>query len=735
MLFTNVYLEGTTFGATTDGNGFYAISKVPAGEYTLMSTFLGYDTASEKISLKPDEIINRKLYLSESSVQLRTFDVSAEKQEARTQVKMSVQKLTPKQIEKLPSVGGQADLAQYLQVVPGVIFTGDQGGQLYIRGGSPIQNKVLLDGMIIYNPFHSIGLFSVFDTDIMSNADIYTGGFNAEYGGRISSIMDVSTRDGNKRRQSGKISVSPFLAKVNLEGPLKKAKNNNDGAITYIVSGKTSYLEQSSPIFYSYVDSAGLPFNFTDLYGKISFSAANGSKFNFFGLRYTDNVNFSERTSLGWQNNGLGGNFVLIPDNNPVLIEGGFAFSNYFIDFQEFGAGQRTSGINGFNMNLNFSYFQGDNEFKWGVEGVGFTTDFTFFNSLNRKIEQQENTTEIATFFRYKFTSKKLVIDPSFRLHYYASLNTFSPEPRLGLKYNITKNLRFKAAGGLYSQNLIQANSDRDVVNLFYGFLSGPDNLPETYVDENGRTQEVRHKLQKAIHAIAGFEYDLTNRINLNVEGYYKRFTQLSNINRNKIFEDNADNEFRPDIFKKDFIIETGDAYGVDFVFKYDYKRIYLWAVYSHAYVTRWDGIRTYAPVFDRRHNINLLGTYTFGKDLNWEFNARWNLGSGFPLTPTQGFYQKFTFNDGIYTDYTTANSDQLGVFYGDLNSQRLPYYHRMDVSLKRKFYIGENSELDLNLGVTNFYNRENIFYFDRVSFERVNQLPFLPNFGLNLSF
>jgi len=108
-------------------------------------------------------------------------------------------KITPKDIGQIPSIGGQPDLAQYLQVMPGVVFTGDQGGELYIRGGSPIQNKVLLDGVTIYKAFHSIGLFSVFETDIIRNADIYTGGFGAEYGGRISSVMDITTRDGNSR--------------------------------------------------------------------------------------------------------------------------------------------------------------------------------------------------------------------------------------------------------------------------------------------------------------------------------------------------------------------------------------------------------------------------------------------------------------------------------------------------------------------------------------------------------
>jgi outer membrane receptor protein involved in Fe transport len=121
---------------------------------------------------------------------------------------MSVQKITPKEIDKLPSIGGEPDIAQYMQVLPGVVFTGDQGGQLYIRGGSPVQNKVMMDGMIVYNPFHSIGLFSVFDTDIIRNADIYTGGFGAQYGGRISSIMDVTTIDGNQNEFEGNASIA-----------------------------------------------------------------------------------------------------------------------------------------------------------------------------------------------------------------------------------------------------------------------------------------------------------------------------------------------------------------------------------------------------------------------------------------------------------------------------------------------------------------------------------------------
>lgn len=733
VIFTNVVLKGTTLGASTDVNGYYSIIKVPPGDYTISVTYLGYDTLEVPVSVKAGQIVNQKLYIQKSTINLKTVDITAEKIEARTEVKTSVVKITPKEIKQIPTIGGEPDLAQYLQVLPGVIFTGDQGGQLYIRGGSPIQNKVLLDGMIVYNPFHSIGLFSVFDTDIIRNADIYTGGFSAEYGGRISSIMDIKTKDGNKKRLSGKVGASTFGAKLLLEGPLKKQNDDGGGSSSFIFSAKNSYLSQSSKLFYNYIDPNGLPFDFTDLYGKVSLNAANGSKVNFFGFNFNDRVRYKAVSNLNWNCYGGGTNFILVPAGSSLLVEGNFAYSNYLIKLIEASNPPRQSGINGFNMGFNFTSFRADDEIKYGVEILGFQTKFKFYNEFNRIIEQNDNTTEFATYVKVKKVLGKLVLEPSFRAHYYASLSNFSTEPRLGLKYNIAERIRFKASGGFYSQNLIQANSDRDVVNLFYGFLSGPDNLQDKFTKKDGTTKDITHRLQKSNHAIAGFEIDIARNLDFNVEVYNKNFTQLTNLNRNKIFEDNSDNASKPDIEKKDFIIETGQARGIDFTFKYEYKRIYFWAVYSLAKVTRWDGIIEYYPVFDRRHNINLVGSYTFGKDLNWEFDCRWNFGSGFPFTPTQGFYEDIKFTS-INTNYVTANGS-LGIQYGDLNSKRLPHYHRLDITLKRKFEFRKNITLDAVASITNVYNRENIFYFDRVKYERVNQLPLMPSVGFTLTF
>jgi hypothetical protein len=696
--FVNILVKETRQGTASDENGFYSIAKLEPGKYTLICTSLGYDSS--------------------------VVTISAEKLKKETTTTVGEIKITPKQLKQIPTVGGEPDLVQYLQVLPGVVFSGDQGGQLYIRGGSPVMNKVLLDGMTIYNPFHSIGLFSVFDADIIKSVDVYSAGYGAEYGGRISAIVDVKTRDGNKNKLAGKINPNPFTSKVLLEGPLKKFKQG-EGNSSYIVSYKNSYLDKSANVFYDYVGTDQLPYSFSDLYTKLSFNASNGSKINFFYFDFKDKVDFKNTTSYDWK--------------SKTIIDGNFAYSKYLINQKEKDNKPRSSGIDGFDLGLNFNYFINNDELHYGMQLTGFKTDFQIYNSADRLIVQSENTTELNAFINYKkIFKKRFIFEPGFRLQHYASLNNTSPEPRLRMKYLITKEIRFKAAGGFYSQNLISAISDRDVVNLFYGFLSGPDDLPEKI----GNT-EIINRMQTARHAVGGFEFDLSKKSELNVEAYIKDFTQIANINRDKIYDDNRENQSKPEQLRKDFIVETGVAKGFDVTFKHTGKQLYLWLVYSYNIVNRFDGVRHYQPHFDRRHNINVVTSYGFGKkeekEYVWETNLRWNFGSGFPFTLTQGFYENIDFAGGTNTDYTADNGN-LGINYAQLNTGRLPYYHRLDLSIKRTINMYDKKtkalkKIEVIGSCTNVYNRENIFYFDRVSYKRVNQLPILPSLAVSYSF
>ncbi len=732
-MFANVSIPTgeITLGASTDMNGYFSIPKIPVGTHTITITYLGFNDIQEEITIAKDgQLLSKNFMMEKSAVVLQETVVSAEREEQKTQVRASIIKVSPTQIKQLPSVGGEPDIAQFLQVLPGVTFTGDQGGQLYIRGGSNIQNLVLIDGMTIYNPFHSIGLFSVFDSDIIRSADIYTGGFNAEYGGRSSSVMDITMRDGNANRFGGKFSTSTFGAKLMLEGPIVKYKEGKT-SLSYILSAKTSYLEQTSKYIYKYInDGAGLPFNYTDLYGKISLMSPGGSRVNIFGFNFNDNVSYQGLSDLHWKTYGLGANVTVVPPTSSMMIKASASYSNYAISMQTLDNYPSASSINGFNIGLDFIYHMGKNDFTWGLEMLGFDTDYEYYNSVGRKLSQEEYSTELAAFAKYKWNLGSLVIEPGLRLHYYASMSEFSPEPRLGIKYNVVEKFRLKLAAGLYSQNLVAANSDRDVVNLFYGFLSG--NLPS--MPDKFKGELLTTKLQKSEHVIFGFEWDIINSLNLNVEGYFKNFDQITVINRNKIYDDNADNASRPDYQKRDFMVESGYAYGVDFLLKYDKEDWYVWAVYSLGWVRRDDGTQVYAPNYDRRHNVNIVLTYKFGKNRTWNASLRWNYGSGFPFTLTSALFENADFTGGINSNYWSSNGT-LGVAYSELNTGRLPDYHRLDLTINKVFVFTQNMKLEINLGVTNVYNRANIFYFDRLEYNRVDQLPIMPSFGLNFTF
>lgn len=723
-----VVLQGTSYGAMTESSGNFIMDKIPNGTYVLVVNFLGYDTYRDTIEVQGRTVIKRYM-IQPSKVSLDEVQVSGAADRQIQETRSAVISITPKEISKMPAIGGQPDFAQYLQVLPGVISTGDQGGQLYVRGGTPIQNMLLLDGMIVFNPFHSIGLFSVFDMDIMSSADIYTGGFGAEFGGRISSVMNIKTRDGNKKRISGKIDLSNIGAQVLLEGPIVKLKDDRKTSLSFILSGKGSYLAQAAKVFYPYVkNESGLPYNFMDIYGKLTLASQGGSKFNIFGFNFMDKVDYTSALQYSWNNWGIGANFLIVPGQANTTIEGTFAYSDYESKindpaYQTEGEYSKYTRTGGFNFNLVFNYYVGRSVLNIGINAVGFNTVYKYWTKYGNKEYPKDYTTDLSLFVKYKYNYKNiLLIEPSFRLQYYTSLSKVSPEPRLAIKYNITKNIRLKLSGGMYSQNYISVTSDRDVVNLFYGYVSSPSSLNIASVLPNGKT--AKNRLQTSEHAVLGLELDVLKYTSINVEGYYKHFSQIISVNRYLVDEQNDDL----------FMWEQGHAYGGDISIKFEYKGLYLWGVYSLGWVKRTDPKVTYAPNFDRRHNINILASYAFGKRRSWQIDLRWNFGSGFPFTQTQAFYPNLVPSTGIGDDIIQANED-LDFVLDDLNGGRLPNYHRLDFGVKKKFFIGERHSIEVSASLTNVYNYSNVFYVNRITNDVVYQLPFLYYFGLNWRF
>jgi len=735
MIFTNVVLEGSNIAVQTDVNGYFSMPQVPEGNYTIFTTMIGYDTSRSSVTVRPGQIINKKIYLDRKGLQLKDVTISARKTEKITQINAGTVSVTPREMKMLPSTGGEPDIAQYLQVVPGVVFTGDQGGQLYIRGGAPSQTGILLDGVTIYNPFHSIGLYSVFETDAIRNVDIQTAGFNAEYGNRTSAIVDVRTKDGNKNRLSGKLSASPIMARAMLEGPIVKAKREGGSNSTFLLSVKHSYLDQTSKSLYGSFGEpfeSGLPYAFTDIYGKITFNSENGSKLNLFGFNFDDKakvlnpVTHTENADFRWNAVGGGTTFVVTPASTSALINGRFAYSKYNIDYNETNYLPRTSSIDGFEGGLDFTYyFPRYSQIRYGLEVSGLHTSLDYINSIGVPTSLERRNTLAALFVMYrKNFNEKFVMEPGFRMQYYSALSKLSPEPRLGLKYNITSNIRLKAAGGIYSQSIISTKSDRDIVNFFTGFLLSPD---ETIKDVDGK--ELNSNLQTAYHALGGIEVDIRN-VELNLEPWYKRFGRLIEFNRNRMYA--TDPNFQG---------AEGNAQGIDLSARYNQNRLYLWGVVSYQVIEYKTidangEVQVYPPPFDRRVNLNLLAAYTAGKKKDWELSARYNLGSPFPFTQTQGFFEQLNpVANGINTNVNTQNG-QIGLLYADeINGGRLSYYHRLDISVRKRFTFTQYSNMETTLSVSNVYNRNNIFYVDRLANTRVFQLPIFPSLNVTWNF
>jgi len=724
-------------GAFTDNNGGFLIPKLAKGSYILKIEAGRFNKAFVNVNMTDKtKIYDVQFKLVRNTQNVKEVVVSIDSKEKKNEVLIGTLKYNQKSLDRIPSHGGENDIVGAISVTPGVVTTGDQGGQLYVRGGTPIQNKVLLDGMTIYNPFHSIGFFSIFETELVKTVDVYTGGFESKYGGRVSSVMDITYRDGNRREFGGRVSASPFLAKMVLEGPIGKVTKEKAAPGSYVFSAKHSLLDYTSKSLYPKVnDGNGLPFNFTDVYGKVTFNGDGGTKVSAFGFHNQDSVNY-DIANLRWDASGGGVNFLMVPSGSPLFIRGHVNGSNYQTTFAETAQEPRYSKIGGFDLGFDFSYFlKNESEMNYGFNINGFNTEFVTYNEAKRKIEAINFTTEIGSYFNYRLIKRRWVIQTGLRVQVYASLNTISPEPRLGLKYNANENLRFKFSGGRFSQNFTSASSDKDVVNLFNGLLSAPTNVQEQFVTQFQNVKNTKNGLQYAWHAIVGMEFDLGKFWSFNIEGYYKYFSQLSNINQNKLYDDVSQFELIDDVFKKDFIIETGQSYGIDFLAKYSKDRLFLWAVYSYGKNTRWDGFANYAPVFDRRHNVNLVGSYLFGKAKNYELNIRWNLGSGLPFTPTAGYYQGENFSGGVTSNYVTNNPSSITTLLGTFNSQRLPYYHRLDITLKKQFNFKNKDVMEIVASITNVYNRNNIFYVNRITSKIIYQFPILPSFGLNYKF
>jgi hypothetical protein len=700
----NVYLETTPYGATTNKDGYYVIDQVPEGSYNIVFSCIGYKFEKEPVNLTQNVIITINARLVPEPIQLGEIKVSARRTLFQQKADVSAVRLSNVDIKNPPSVI-QDDVFRSLQALPGIVSTSDFSTNLYVRGGNADQNLVLLDGASIYNPGHLAGVFSVFDPDAINSIELLTGGFPAEFGGRLSSVLDITTREGNKNHFDGTMAASILAAKVLVEGPLPRG--------SFLAFFRRTYFDKLLDLL-----GYDFPYYFYDFNAKAVFDPSQSTKINITSFVNTDHLDLGtggERVYLKWGNRM--GSFNLHHLFNPkFFLSSTFSFNRYLYDMNIASNLIRVNNwVNEFSLKSDLSYvLSRDNELVFGseVRFNGFRYNDSIMGGFNYDIYGSPFYVSVYCQAKLKPTSK-LIVEPGLRiedyfLRYKQWNNYLVPGPRLNLKYFLTLNTAAKFAIGKYYQFVTAVIPEfSPVPTLFF------------WVPVFGG-----YKPLEANHYILGLEHWFSDDLTINLEGYYKHYYRIYTMS------DTIDvNRMEETMLKQG----TGNSYGLDLLFKKDFGKISGWISYSLGYARTTFGDKTYPPSYDRRHILNIIGRFTLAK--GFYLSARWEYGSGFPYTEIIGRMRHWDlgFNEG---KYWFVWQDIMG----GSNQARYPDYQRLDIGIERNFRI-KGANLQVQFQIINVYNYKNLFfYYYDYDYEppprkAFYMLPILPSIGIKIDF
>ncbi len=725
LAYANVYLDKTELGAATNEKGYFIIGSVPAGDHELVASFVGYQTTRRRLAVRPGSNQMQVLELTPGAVELREVKVTAERARFEREVELSATRLETRQLVLAPKVGGEVDLLRTIQSLPGVIATSDFSNRLYIRGGSPDQNLILLDGITVYNPSHLFGMFSPFISEAVSDVTLLAGGFPAKYGSRLSSVLDVTTREGNSKRYTGDVSASVLAAKGLVEGPLPfRVRDSTAGdesatraAGSFLLAGRRTYLPD---LVLGALGVDGLGYYFYDVMGRANYRPCCDQLLTVAGIAAEDVLSFwdpANRSSLdarlSWGNRGLSGRWNRV--FNPLLYgEVAAAWSNFRSGFTVGVAGDTVrfrTDMTDWTVKTDFTWYPADRHtLDLGADAravvitarVEFDTTITVGDTLYPLALYADD--------KWEVVPGRLFAKPGLRLFGDPQHARFEVEPRLGLKYLAGKNTSVNAAAGRFSQPMVTLNSTDAVFSIYDIWLSVPD----------------RFKLPTAWHYVAGVEHWLKPDLIVKAEGYYKDFNNLLETRYGDFFT-------IPD----SLLIADGYSYGTELMLRKTEGRVNGWLSYSYMWTRRSAGTEGYHPHYDRRHSVNLIVNFP---KVYWDtdVSAKWTLGTGLPYAGTAGYYHRYQYRPNDPHWYEHPEWEYLEAAR---DAFRYPAYHRLDLSLTRSWRF-RWGELSAFLDVTNVYNAKNVllYYWEpgpdgRPVRKSVGMIPILPTLGVNLKF
>ncbi len=735
LIAANIYLEDTQLGAATNLSGYYVIPDIPPGTYVLVCSYLGYRSHRETVTINGVKEQKLNIALEPALFESEAITVTADSIPISQQLyekEISQVKLSPLQINSIPQIA-EADLLRSLQTLPGILPLSDFSSALYIRGGTPDQNLYLLDGTDVYNPEHAFGLFSTFNTDAIKQVDLSKGGFGADQGGRLSSIISVTNLDGNREEFEGKASISLLSAKTTLQMPLGESGS-------FSASLRRTYFDQTIarfiddiPNYYFYDGNAKAFWDIDD---------NNHLYVSFYGGR--DVLDFKVNNSVAAD---LG--FLYDWGNETGSIKwthlfGSRLFANFWL------TGSRFSSF------LNFEGFDASEEntlvdltAKGNLEFYHTTTwhsDFGFerkhfdvrFLSLGPGREVRVKTTPVHSVGYLQSTWRPQNvwdISAGLRVNHFSSDKDFvSWEPRFSIKYRVDTKQSVKFATGAYHQFLHR--------------------IPRFLIADIWTTTNSERTYSKSNHYIVGWQRELPQGLQLEVEAFYKDYKDIYSFNQTFLtdLEASGYNENDEPIFTSGAaLLNRGDGIsrGLEVLLRKDSGVLNGWAGYSLAYTDYWvDDVnqeRQFQPRHDRRHTVNLVANVdldnvfrlfesrSFRKD-----SSSWSLGINFIYASGQPFTEP---GSGYFIG-SAPGTPVRDVYFAptQINQIRLPYYSRLDLSLswQRQF---DGWRLIPYLQIFNIGNRSNV-WFATYDFEdgqptlaEQYMFPLLPTIGVNVEF
>ncbi|RPI59355.1 MAG: hypothetical protein EHM44_12240, partial [Ignavibacteriales bacterium] len=492
-------------GASTDQRGMFIINGVPANqEFEAIVSYVGYKTKLIKFVVNSNQIKDTTIALQPISLELNPIEKIGERVVEKNVTDLGLEKISIKQLETLPK-GVETDVMRSLQYLPGVRSTGDISSRYYVRGGSGDQNLVLLNGVTLYAPFHSLGLFSSIDPEMINSIEFFKGGFSSEYSGRLSSILNVLTKDGNKKRLGGSASVSFLTAKGLLEGPIPNG--------SFIVTTRFSY---SDEITKKFLNNETVPIDFYDVSVKLNYSSPkifNNAKFSLFTFLSSDNIQYSDpaREEYGWKNFLLDFEWIQIY-NAPFFSRLGISASNFEGKIVPNGSNLKPLNNEVKDVSVTFdlnAVLDSKDEIDLGLMIKILDTQLLTESKTGIESQLSKFAGNISVYAKYKLLRYEMFgLDVGSRLNV-TGLNANSAgtfEPRISFTFRPIEKIALKGSAGIYLQEVTAVSDEDEIISIFDPWIIIPDYLNPA----------------KGISYSGGIEYELSRESSLQIEGYYR---------------------------------------------------------------------------------------------------------------------------------------------------------------------------------------------------------------------